>query len=191
MDPLFLLRRFDTFDLLPHKYDALVFLYDYWVSVMLLLCLIGYVVYGVLWFAWIRYTNTEGLHFNIATAYDLEIKPRDEIDIPIKAIYLYPIRGVKGMEVSSVQITPHGLVGDRHWVIVNAKTKKTIQNENSHRITLIRLVMKDKHFTELTVKLQDDKCIPELKGDQREITISYKRERKPEDYYEGGFNDMK
>jgi len=92
------------------------------------------------------------------------------------------------MEVSSVQITPHGLVGDRNWVIVNAKTQKTIQNENSHRITLIRLEIKDKNCNELICKLQDDKCVPELK--QREIVLSYNKEYTKEDNYEGCFNYM-
>ena len=95
--------------------------------------------------------------------YDTEVKFTDEIDIPIKAIYLYPIRGVKGMEINTCQITPHGLTGDRNWVIVNAKTMKTIQNENSHRITLIRLELKNRTLSELIVKLQDNKCVPELK----------------------------
>ena len=137
----------------------------------MIISVIAYIIYGVLHMTYIRYFELEGLIFNIETQYDLDVKYLDEKDIPIKAIYLYPLRGVKGMEVSSCQITPYGLTGDRNWVIVNAKTMKTIQNENSHRITLIRLKLKSRSLNELIVTLQDDECVPELK--EREIVLSY------------------
>jgi len=31
--------------------------------------------------------------------YDLTIKPQDEKVIPIKAIYIYPVRGIRGIQV--------------------------------------------------------------------------------------------
>lgn len=126
---------------------------EYWTIFICFVAVVLYIIYGLLWFAWVSYFNLEGVQFRIESEYGLELKPEDEQNIKIKAIYLYPIRGVKGMSVSSVQITPHGLAGDRNWVIVNAKTKKSIDNENSDRITFIRLEMKDKYFNEIIVKL--------------------------------------
>lgn len=58
--------------------------------------------------------------------YKLDVKESDEEEVKIKAIYLYPIRGIKGLRVDSFEISESGIIGDRNWVILSVKTKKPI-----------------------------------------------------------------
>lgn len=41
--------------------------------------------------------------------YDLDLKPYKERDVKIKAIFLYPVRGIRGVKVDHCEITPYGL----------------------------------------------------------------------------------
>jgi len=56
--------------------------------------------------------------------YNLQVLEKDEKEVKIKGIYLYPIRGIKGLEVPQVEITPSGIRGDRNWVILGMKKGK-------------------------------------------------------------------
>ena len=71
--------------------------------------------------------------------YNLSIKPSEEKPIPIRKLYLYPIRGVQGVEVESIELTPLGFRFDRNWVIINAKTLKSYSNRNTDILTYLRL----------------------------------------------------
>lgn len=61
----------------------------------------------------------------IEETYNLKIKPNQEKSVKIKEMYLYPIRGVLGIKVNWVEITPFGLKQDRNWVIISTKKMKT------------------------------------------------------------------
>ena len=61
--------------------------------------------------------------------YNLEIKPEEEKsqkEVEINQLYLYPVRGIQGMEVESVELTPLGVRFDRNWVIIQANTRSCI-----------------------------------------------------------------
>ena len=74
----------------------------------------------------------------IKNNYDLNIKPKQEREVKIKAIFLYPVRGIRGMKVDNCEITPYGLKNDRNWVIIGCKKMKPLANHNSHLITYLR-----------------------------------------------------
>jgi len=45
--------------------------------------------------------------------YNLKVSPSEEIDVPIKDIYLYPVRGIMGIKVEVAEVNPYGLKNDR------------------------------------------------------------------------------
>ena len=75
---------------------------------------------------------------NIRKSYDLSIKESHEKEIKIKAIFIYPIRGVKGMKVKECEIGPYGIKKDRNWVIISKEKMKPIANNNNVIITFLR-----------------------------------------------------
>jgi len=117
----------------------------------------------------------DSISAKIRELYDLKIKPNQERDITIKAIYLYPVRGVKGIEIDHCEVTPYGLKFDRNWVIVRTSKMKPLANNNSHLITYLRQeFIQSKHHGQRKVVrlyLQDDKCFNHIK--KREQIIDY------------------
>ena len=79
----------------------------------------------------------------IEKLYKMDIKYAQEKSVPIKSIWLYPVRGIKGFKVTWCEITPYGLKNDRTWVILSKATMKPIACENSHVITFLRQVYDD------------------------------------------------
>ena len=39
---------------------------------------------------------------NIKKCYDLSLKPVDEHAVPIKSMFIYPVRGIKGIKVQEI-----------------------------------------------------------------------------------------
>ena len=89
--------------------------------------------------------------------------PHDrEKEVKIKAIYIYPIRGVKGVEVDQCELTPFGLKKDKNWVIINKKLMWPITCMSSHIITYLRVEINPENPNEVRLYLQDSKCFPNL-----------------------------
>ena len=65
----------------------------------------------------------------------------NEIQIPIHKLLLYPVRGIKGIEVKCLQMTSGGAKFDREWVLVRTVNNKYIS------------LMTTPHFTRLRQKL--------------------------------------
>ena len=74
----------------------------------------------------------------VKSLYSLDVKPSDEKPIEIKQLFLYPVRGIRGIEVESLELTPLGPKGDRNWVMIDAKTLRFVVNKNSERLTYLR-----------------------------------------------------
>ena len=66
----------------------------------------------------------------IKKIYKLDMEPADEKEIPIKGIYIYPIRGMKGIKVDVAEIQPHGIKNDRVWVVISKEKMKPLANQN-------------------------------------------------------------
>jgi uncharacterized protein len=45
------------------------------------------------------------------------------MDIRLSAIHLYPVKGIRAVNVSKAHLDPDGLRGDRRWVIVDGEGK--------------------------------------------------------------------
>jgi len=114
--------------------------------------------------------------------YNLKIKPNQEKSVKIKEMYLYPVRGVLGIKVKWVEITPFGLKLDRNWVIIGTKKMKPLSNDNSEVITFLRQEFVDEERTKLRLFLQDDKCFPEL--EKRELFLDFNREYTDKEFVE-------
>ena len=115
----------------------------------------------------------------IKELFKLDICEDDEarmLSIPIKAIYLYPVRGIQGIPVQQCQLTPSGLKFDRNWVIVRKNGFKAVANNNSHLITFLRQeLILDPSNTQgkllVRLSLQDQQCCPEVH--KREMLLDY------------------
>lgn len=93
--------------------------------------------------------------------YNLDVEPRREKEVKIKSIWLYPVRGIRGMKVDHCEITPYGLKQDRNWVTISVKTMRPLANHNSHVITYLRQnFVKDS--SKLRLYLQDKLCFPDM-----------------------------
>ena len=93
----------------------------------------------------------------IRKLYNMEIKQSEEIEVPIKKIFLYPVRGARGIEMDWVQITPFGLKNDRTWMVIRESKMAPISNHNSHIPTFLRMEYDQVNKpNELVLKLMDD-----------------------------------
>lgn len=50
--------------------------------------------------------------------------PVSETQIPIQKLLLYPVRGVRGIEVNEIKMTANGPKFDREWIVVRSSDKK-------------------------------------------------------------------
>jgi len=120
----------------------------------------------------------------IKKLYDLSIKQKDEIVVPIKKIFLYPIRGIKGLEMEWCEVTPFGLKLDRIWCVMRESKMKPISNHNSNIPCFLRMEYDpDNKPNELVLKLKDDKCYPKLK--KRSHTLLFEEDMSEFEFIEG------
>lgn len=61
----------------------------------------------------------------------------------ITGMYLYPIRGIKGIKVDTAEIWPFGMKNDRQWCILSKTKEKPIADHNSGIVSLLRMVLLD------------------------------------------------
>lgn len=99
----------------------------------------------------------------IQKLYDLNIEYQDERVVPIKTIYLYPVRGIMGIKVPEVEIGPHGLTKDRTWCIIWKKRMIPYSNHNSHVLCYLRQEYDLNRPNELRICLKDAETCPNVK----------------------------
>ena len=58
-------------------------------------------------------------------------------------MYLYPIRGIKGIKVETAEVWPFGMKNDRQWCILSKTKDKPLADHNSSIISLLRMVLLD------------------------------------------------
>ena len=110
--------------------------------------------------------------------FSFKVKPKDEIDIKIKEIYLYPIRGIKGIKVDSIELTNGGIKNDRNWLIHSVKKKKHICSGGNAIVTFLRVTIDPKDENKLTIAFQDSKCFKEIKKRSHVLRFDQKYEEK-------------
>ena len=106
--------------------------------------------------------------------------------VKLKSLWLYPVRGVKGIKCDHLVVTPHGIKNDRLWVILDKKKLKPVANHNSHLITFLRQIIKPDRPDEVKLVLQDSVCFPQLS--KRSHVLPIHKEYPPESFVEGGKN---
>ena len=108
----------------------------------------------------------------IRNMYDLKVRPDQEKDVQIKAMYLYPIRGIKGIQVESAEVWPFGMKNDRQWCILSKTKDKPLADHNSAKISLLRMVLLDSkdeitfdacNPKKLKIIFQNEKTCPHIK----------------------------
>ena len=90
---------------------------------------------------------------SIRKNFDLSVKESAETSIKIKAMFIYPIRGVKGIKVKALELGPYGVKKDRNWTIISKTKMKPIANNNNVVITFLRQLNKPETPNELKVVL--------------------------------------
>ena len=119
---------------------------------------------------------------NIKNNYDLSIKESEEFDIKLKSIFIYPIRGVQGIEVKECELGPHGIKKDRNWVIIDKKKMKQVDNVSNHTLSFLRLALHPENQNDLEISLQDDECFLDL--ETRCHMLSFDKEYPETDFIE-------
>jgi len=66
-----------------------------------------------------------------------QLQKHHEVPIPISQLFLYPVRGIPGIEVSSVELGNHGIRHDRIFLVVSADDKTPLTNGNFPKITTL------------------------------------------------------
>ena len=108
----------------------------------------------------------------------MSVQPEQEKKVKIDQLWLYPVRGVKGIEVDSCELTPYGIKYDRNWVIVDLVKMKSVANHNSHLITFLRQeILEDKDGMRLRLFLQDKECFPNVKEREKYIYFNQKEDQ--------------
>jgi len=69
----------------------------------------------------------------------MNVQEMEEKEIKIKSMFIYPIRGVRGIEVDECEVTPAGLKWDRLWVFVDSDSRKPLDNSNNEITSYFRL----------------------------------------------------
>lgn len=75
---------------------------------------------------------------DIRQHYAFDVKESDEVQVPLKAIYQYPVRGVKGTRVQRIALTSSGPLNDRIFVVLSQINMKPLSCDNCEVLTYIR-----------------------------------------------------
>jgi uncharacterized protein len=91
----------------------------------------------------------------------------------ITALYIYPIKSCAGLSVKSAEITPHGLLYDRQWLIVDQTGRFQTQRQIPHLVWITPSV--GAHTLTLSAPAQPEITITTASADQhfatREVQI--------------------
>ena len=84
--------------------------------------------------------------------------------------FLYPVKSMRGVAVSSLELDPKGIVGDRRWMVVDAENRFVTQR------TVPALTHLQPELIEGGLRVDDggrtlDVALPSLEGPRRNVTI--------------------
>ena len=67
-------------------------------------------------------------------------KKEDELEVPIKQLFVYPCRGIPGAEVDELELGEHGIRYDRIFIIIDIAVpyKHYITSSNSPEVSSLR-----------------------------------------------------
>ena len=71
------------------------------------------------------------------------INSKEEINVPICEMYVYPIRGMRaGSQVESFEIGPYGIKYDRELILVSRKDLSIVVFKHYHKMACLRQSLK-------------------------------------------------
>ncbi len=76
----------------------------------------------------------------------------------ISQLFIYPIKSLRGIQVTNAELTPLGLRFDRHWMIINDKNQFVTQRKHP-KMVLIKTKLSDEYL-HLSANGMDDLDIP-------------------------------
>ena len=83
--------------------------------------LIGGLLFALLLFFYMKKQTVVDLNNpedqELRAKYKFTVKPEQEKSIKIDKLYLYPMRGIMGIEVPALKVSKYGIKYDREWAI--------------------------------------------------------------------------
>ncbi|KAJ1653985.1 hypothetical protein IWQ61_006005 [Dispira simplex] len=103
---------------------------------------------------WLQFLETHFLE--ACPAFSTDLTEASSVgDIHLREIMIFPIKSCRGMRLSSGKtwpLTPHGLLHDREWSLVDARTGRTLSQKQYPRMCLIRPAI-DRHRQRLRISV--------------------------------------
>jgi uncharacterized protein YcbX len=88
--------------------------------------------------AFVAWKATSLRRIKLRDLYDFGVETYEEIDVPITQLYLTPVRGLQMIRVDSIELSDTGVIKDRTWQIVCAKTKKALFMGNCEELVFLK-----------------------------------------------------
>jgi len=87
-------------------------------------------------------------------------------------LYVYPVKGCRGVRVDSASVVERGFAGDRRWMIVDAD-RKFVTQRTERRLALVRAVLGDDPVLELSAPGAGAVRVPSTydAGPRREVQV--------------------
>ena len=127
--------------------------------------------------------------YDLNKIYDMSIKQEDEVDVAIKEIWIYPIRGARGIKVDQVELTRGGIKGDRSWVVYDFETNAQSSSTHTERFSDFELEFLPGDKSKLKFSLRNDTLYPHLT--KRYHILDYNKDYKGAKYNEHWYWDKK
>lgn len=67
-----------------------------------------------------------------------EVKPEDETSVKIEKLWLFPMRGIMGIEVPELKVSKYGIKYDREWTIADKTKLSCITQSPEIKLTQLR-----------------------------------------------------
>jgi uncharacterized protein YcbX len=74
----------------------------------------------------------------IRSRYNFEVRPSQEKNIKIEKLYIYPMRGIMGIEVDSMKVSKFGIKYDREWAIYDGEKLGCVTQSPEVKLTQLR-----------------------------------------------------
>jgi uncharacterized protein YcbX len=107
------------------------------------------------------------------------VKPEQEKSIKIEKLYLYPMRGIMGIEVEAMKVSKYGIKYDREWAIYDKDKLGCITQSPEVKLTQLRQKIEKDPATKqkfLVISIIDSHVHLAPKDIAREIRIPIRKE---------------
>lgn len=113
-------------------YEALEeteFKYAFVVCCITVFLLISYLL-SILW-------HSDGKLMYLRARFQPDVLYKEEFEVPILGLFVYPLKGCRGVQVDSIKVTPSGILYDREWCVVEKATGRVLDMANTPNLAKI------------------------------------------------------